>query len=125
MFFNAITGLSVPQKLSLLSAAPIDLKETLLEMIQVEKQRAIKAAKEEERARDSGLLHLDAGPVEAGGGAARQLQVDHPLADGGFVDKFANLCGKRLGRQRHAQVDPLGRARQPFRRTSRRRWIAP
>ena len=36
LFFNAITGLSVPQQLSLLSAAPIDLKETLLEMIQVE-----------------------------------------------------------------------------------------
>lgn len=40
MFFNAITGLSVPQPLRLLSAAPINLKETLLDLIQVEIENA-------------------------------------------------------------------------------------
>ena len=35
-FFNAITGLSVPQQLGKLSAAPINLRETLLEMIEIE-----------------------------------------------------------------------------------------
>ena len=35
-FFNAITGLSVPQTLGKLSAAPINLRETLLEMISIE-----------------------------------------------------------------------------------------
>ncbi len=35
-FFNAITGLSVPQSLGKLSAAPINLRETLLEMIAIE-----------------------------------------------------------------------------------------
>ncbi len=35
-FFNAITGLSVPQTLGKLSAAPINLRETLLEMIAIE-----------------------------------------------------------------------------------------
>ena len=40
MFFNAITGLSVPQPLQLLAAAPIDLKDTLLNLIQVEIENA-------------------------------------------------------------------------------------
>ncbi len=40
LFFNAITGLSVPQPLKLLAAAPIDLKETLLELIQAEIEHA-------------------------------------------------------------------------------------
>jgi polyphosphate kinase len=35
-FFNAITGLSVPQTLGKLSAAPINLRESLLEMIAIE-----------------------------------------------------------------------------------------
>ena len=35
-FFNAITGLSVPHTLDKLIAAPINLRETLLEMIQLE-----------------------------------------------------------------------------------------
>jgi polyphosphate kinase len=35
-FFNAITGLSVPQSLGKLSAAPINLRETILEMISIE-----------------------------------------------------------------------------------------
>ena len=35
-FFNAITGLSVPQSLGKLSAAPVNLRETLLEMITIE-----------------------------------------------------------------------------------------
>ena len=35
-FFNAITGLSVPQSLGKLAAAPINLRETLLEMIAIE-----------------------------------------------------------------------------------------
>lgn len=36
MFFNAITGLSVPQPLRHLAAAPINLKDTLLDYIQAE-----------------------------------------------------------------------------------------
>ena len=36
MFFNAITGLSVPQPLRYLAAAPINLKDTLLDFIQAE-----------------------------------------------------------------------------------------
>ncbi|MDB4539836.1 polyphosphate kinase 1 [Saprospiraceae bacterium] len=39
-FFNAITGLSVPQPFDKLSAAPINLRETLLEMIQIETENA-------------------------------------------------------------------------------------
>jgi len=39
-FFNAITGLSVPQTLEKLIAAPINLRESLLEMIQVETESA-------------------------------------------------------------------------------------
>ena len=39
-FFNAITGLSVPQSLGKLAAAPINLRETLLEMIQLETESA-------------------------------------------------------------------------------------
>ena len=35
-FFNAITGLSVPQPLRLLAAAPVNLKDTLLDYIQAE-----------------------------------------------------------------------------------------
>jgi len=38
--FNAITGLSVPQPMNKLAAAPIDLRETLLEMIQIESENA-------------------------------------------------------------------------------------
>ena len=56
MFFNAITGLSVPQKLSLLSAAPIDLKETLLEMIQVEIENARQGANCEINAKLNSLV---------------------------------------------------------------------
>ncbi len=39
--FNATTGLSIPQPFSKLSAAPIDLRETLLQLIEVEKLNAI------------------------------------------------------------------------------------
>jgi polyphosphate kinase len=39
-FFNAITGLSVPQPLQKLAAAPIDLRQRLLEMIEVEIEAA-------------------------------------------------------------------------------------
>lgn len=39
-FFNAITGLSVPQPMSKLSAAPINLRETLLDLIQIEIEAA-------------------------------------------------------------------------------------
>jgi polyphosphate kinase len=39
-FFNAITGLSVPQTLGKLSAAPINLRETLLKLIQTETEHA-------------------------------------------------------------------------------------
>lgn len=39
-FFNAITGLSVPQPFDKLSAAPINLRESLLEMIQIETENA-------------------------------------------------------------------------------------
>ena len=41
-FFNAITGLSVPQQLGKLSAAPINLRETVLEMIEIEVQNKAK-----------------------------------------------------------------------------------
>lgn len=39
-FFNAISGLSVPQSLGKLAAAPINLRETLLELIQIETSNA-------------------------------------------------------------------------------------
>ncbi|MFK7767952.1 MAG: polyphosphate kinase 1 [Mariniblastus sp.] len=39
-FFNAITGLSVPQSLVKLAAAPINLRETILELIEIEKANA-------------------------------------------------------------------------------------
>ena len=39
-FFNAITGLSVPQTMGKLIAAPINLRETVLEMIQIETDAA-------------------------------------------------------------------------------------
>jgi polyphosphate kinase len=39
-FFNAITGLSVPQAFGKLAAAPINLRETLLELIKVETESA-------------------------------------------------------------------------------------
>ena len=39
-FFNAITGLSVPQSLGKLAAAPINLRESLLELIQIETESA-------------------------------------------------------------------------------------
>ena len=39
-FFNAITGLSVPQSMGKLVAAPINLRETLLEHIQIETDSA-------------------------------------------------------------------------------------
>lgn len=41
-FFNAITGLSVPQPLKALSAAPIDCREKLTELIHAESQNASK-----------------------------------------------------------------------------------
>ncbi|MEE2825014.1 MAG: polyphosphate kinase 1, partial [Planctomycetota bacterium] len=41
-FFNAITGLSVPQPLKTLSAAPIDCREKLTELIHAELQNASK-----------------------------------------------------------------------------------
>ncbi|MCH2182538.1 MAG: polyphosphate kinase 1 [Mariniblastus sp.] len=41
-FFNAITGLSVPQQLNALSAAPIDCREKLTELIHAESQNARK-----------------------------------------------------------------------------------
>ncbi len=40
VFFNAITGLSVPQPMMKLAAAPIDLKDSLLKLIQVEIENA-------------------------------------------------------------------------------------
>ncbi len=39
-FFNAVTGLSIPQTMQKLVAAPIDLRERLLELIDVETQNA-------------------------------------------------------------------------------------
>ena len=39
-FFNAITGLSLPQSLMKLAAAPINLRETILDLIQIEKENA-------------------------------------------------------------------------------------
>jgi polyphosphate kinase len=39
-FFNAITGLSVPQTLQKLAAAPINLRETMLELINFETENA-------------------------------------------------------------------------------------
>ncbi len=39
-FFNAISGLSVPQPLVKLAAAPINLRESLLELIQIETESA-------------------------------------------------------------------------------------
>ena len=39
-FFNAITGLSVPQSMNKLAAAPINLRESLLELIRVETETA-------------------------------------------------------------------------------------
>ncbi len=41
-FFNAITGLSVPQSLGKLAAAPINLRESVLEMIAIEIESAKK-----------------------------------------------------------------------------------
>ncbi len=41
-FFNAITGLSVPQSLGKLAAAPINLRESVLEMIAIEIENAKK-----------------------------------------------------------------------------------
>lgn len=41
-FFNAITGLSVPQTLGKISAAPINLRESVLEMIAIEIENAQK-----------------------------------------------------------------------------------
>lgn len=41
-FFNAITGLSVPQSLGKLAAAPINLRESVLEMIAIEIENAQK-----------------------------------------------------------------------------------
>ena len=56
LFFNAITGLSVPQPLALLAAAPIDLKDTLLEMIQVEIENARQGANCEINAKLNSLV---------------------------------------------------------------------
>lgn len=42
--FNAVTGMSVPQSLEFLSAAPIDLRDTLLDLISIETQNAINGA---------------------------------------------------------------------------------
>ena len=39
-FFNAITGLSVPQAMNKLAAAPINLRESLLELVRVETETA-------------------------------------------------------------------------------------
>ena len=39
-FFNAITGLSVPQSMNKLAAAPINLRESLMELIRVETETA-------------------------------------------------------------------------------------
>ena len=39
-FFNAITGLSVPQSLGKLAAAPINLRESMLEQIQIETENS-------------------------------------------------------------------------------------
>ena len=39
-FFNAITGLSVPQSLGKLAAAPINLRESIMDLIQVETETA-------------------------------------------------------------------------------------
>ena len=40
-FFNAITGLSVPQTMNKLAAAPINLRQSLLELIRVETETAL------------------------------------------------------------------------------------
>ena len=42
--FNAVSGLSVPQEMEYLAAAPIDLRDTLLDLIEIETQNAINGA---------------------------------------------------------------------------------
>lgn len=61
--FNAITGLSVPQTLSKLSAAPIDMRERLLELIQVETETARSGAEASITAKFNSLS--DQGMIDA------------------------------------------------------------
>ena len=59
MFFNAITGLSVPQHLRLLSAAPINLRHSLIEMVQVEIENARRGGSCEINAKINSLVDKD------------------------------------------------------------------
>ncbi|MEM9411414.1 MAG: polyphosphate kinase 1 [Planctomycetota bacterium] len=59
LFFNAITGLSVPQPMQLLAAAPIDLKETVLDLIQVETEIASQGGASEINAKLNSLVDQD------------------------------------------------------------------
>ncbi len=54
--FNAITGLSVPQSMGKLSAAPINLRETMMEFIQLETENARQGSKGEIRVKINSLV---------------------------------------------------------------------
>ena len=57
--FNAITGLSVPQSLGKIAAAPINLRETVMELIQIETDNAKREGKGEIRAKINSLVDRD------------------------------------------------------------------
>lgn len=54
--FNAITGLSVPQPMGKIAAAPIDLRETMMELIQLETESAKQGDKGEIRIKVNSLV---------------------------------------------------------------------
>lgn len=54
--FNSITGLSVPQSLGKLAAAPINLRETILELIQIETENAQSNQRAEIRVKVNSLV---------------------------------------------------------------------
>jgi polyphosphate kinase len=54
--FNAITGLSVPQTMGKIAAAPINLRETFLELIQLEIENAKQGGKAEIRVKVNSLV---------------------------------------------------------------------
>ena len=53
--FNAITGLSVPQSMGKIAASPINLRETTLELIQLETENARRGEKGEIRVKINSL----------------------------------------------------------------------
>ena len=54
--FNAITGLSVPQSMGKIAAAPINLRETMMELIQLESESARQGEKGEIRVKVNSLV---------------------------------------------------------------------